>query len=96
MRTEANPPAVDCDLAGQGMTGTPQWPPLIIWCCANNPKVQPVAAGHSMALTRWQLLLDELLGRIAGQFTRVEPRRRARAFVLGLLADLPARPVVDR
>jgi hypothetical protein len=62
----ANPPAVDRDLAGQGMTGTPQWPPLIICCCANNPKVQPVAAGHSMALARWQLLLDELLGRIAG------------------------------
>ena len=29
------------------------------------------------------------MGRIAGRFTRVEPRRRARAFVLGLLADLP-------
>ncbi len=34
-------------------------------------------------------LFDELMGRIAGRFTRVEPRRRARAFVLGLLADLP-------
>jgi SRSO17 transposase len=32
---------------------------------------------------------DELLGRITGRFARVEPRRRARAFVLGLLADLP-------
>jgi SRSO17 transposase len=30
-----------------------------------------------------------LLGRVAGRFVRVEPRRRARAFVLGLLADLP-------
>jgi SRSO17 transposase len=29
------------------------------------------------------------MGRIAGRFGRVEPRRRARAFVLGLLADLP-------
>src|SRR5262250_110516 len=29
------------------------------------------------------------MGRIAGRFTRVEPRRRARAFVLGLLSDLP-------
>jgi SRSO17 transposase len=29
------------------------------------------------------------MGRIAGRFARVEPRRRARAFVLGLLADLP-------
>ena len=34
-------------------------------------------------------MFDELMGRIAGRFGRVEPRRRARAFVLGLLADLP-------
>jgi SRSO17 transposase len=33
--------------------------------------------------------LDELLGRVAGRFGRVEPRRHARALVLGLLADLP-------
>jgi SRSO17 transposase len=35
------------------------------------------------------VLFDELMARIAGRFGRVEPRRRARAFVLGLLADLP-------
>jgi SRSO17 transposase len=29
------------------------------------------------------------MGRVAGRFARVEPRRLARAFVLGLLADLP-------
>ncbi|PYC87578.1 IS701 family transposase [Streptomyces tateyamensis] len=29
------------------------------------------------------------MGRIAGRFTRVEPRRRIRSLVLGLLADLP-------
>ncbi|HEY6591750.1 MAG TPA: IS701 family transposase [Actinomycetota bacterium] len=29
------------------------------------------------------------MGRVAGRFGRVEPRRRARALVLGLLADLP-------
>ena len=29
------------------------------------------------------------MGRVAGRFARVEPRRRAGAFVLGLLADLP-------
>jgi len=34
-------------------------------------------------------LFEELLGRVAGRFGRVEPRRRARAFVRGLLADLP-------
>lgn len=31
------------------------------------------------------------MGRIAGRFARVEPRRRARAFVLGLLSDPPRR-----
>ena len=34
-------------------------------------------------------MLDELLGRVAGRFDRIEPRRRVRGFVLGLLADLP-------
>ena len=29
------------------------------------------------------------MGRVAGRFARVEPRRRARAFVVGLLAGLP-------
>jgi SRSO17 transposase len=50
-----------------------------------------VAAGHSVGVdpARWQAGLDELLGRVAGRFGRVEPRRHARALVLGLLADLP-------
>jgi SRSO17 transposase len=52
-------------------------------------KDQTVAAGHSLAPARWQAGLEELLGRVAGRFGRVEPRRRARALVLGLLADLP-------
>jgi SRSO17 transposase len=38
---------------------------------------------------RWLGVLDELLTRIGGRVRRVEPRRRARAFVLGLLAELP-------
>jgi SRSO17 transposase len=52
---------------------------------------QTVAAGHSLEVDpgRWQAGLEELLGRVAGRFGRVEPRRRARAFVLGLLSDLP-------
>jgi len=52
---------------------------------------QTVAAGHSVEVdpARWQVGLEELLGRVAGRFGRVEPRRRARAFVCGLLADLP-------
>ena len=48
-----------------------------------------MAAGHSVDPACWLGMFDELMGRIAGRFTRVEPRRRARAFVLGLLADLP-------
>jgi SRSO17 transposase len=48
-----------------------------------------VAAGHSVTPASWQTRLDELLGRVAGRFGRVEPRRHARALVLGLLADLP-------
>jgi SRSO17 transposase len=52
---------------------------------------QTVAAGHSVDVdpARWQAGLDALLGRVAARFGRVEPRRRARAFVLGLLADPP-------
>ncbi len=50
-----------------------------------------MAAGHSVELdpTRWQELFDQLLGRVAGRFARVDLRRRAGAFVRGLLADLP-------
>jgi SRSO17 transposase len=52
---------------------------------------QTVAAGHSLEIDPacWQAGLEELLGRVAGRFGRVEPRWRARAFVLGLLAELP-------
>ena len=48
-----------------------------------------MAAGHSVNPDRWQDAFDELLGRLAPQYTRAEPRRRARAFVLGLLAEMP-------
>jgi SRSO17 transposase len=48
-----------------------------------------VAAGHSVTPARWQVGFEELLGRVAGRFGRVEPRWHARALVLGLLADLP-------
>jgi SRSO17 transposase len=52
-----------------------------------------VAAVHSLEVdpAGWQAGLEELLGRVAGRFGRVEPRQRARAFVLGLLADLPTK-----
>jgi SRSO17 transposase len=50
-----------------------------------------VAAGPSVELDPacWQELLEELLGRVAGRFARVGLRWRARAFVGGLLAELP-------
>jgi hypothetical protein len=44
---------------------------------------------------RWQEQFDELMGRIAGRFVRVEPRRRARAFVLGLLSGAAAQELLD-
>ena len=34
-------------------------------------------------------IFDELMTRAGSRFRRVEPRRRARAFALGLLAELP-------
>jgi len=48
-----------------------------------------VAAGHSVDHGAWVADFDALIGRIASRFGRVEPRRRAREFVLGLLAGLP-------
>ena len=48
-----------------------------------------MAAGHSVEPGRWLGILDELMIMAGGRFRRVEPRRRARAFVLGLLAELP-------
>jgi SRSO17 transposase len=48
-----------------------------------------VAADRSVDPSRWLGLFDELMLRIGARFFRVEPRRRARAFVLGLLAGLP-------
>jgi hypothetical protein len=47
-----------------------------------------VAAELSVGPARWQDQFEELMGRIAGRFSRVEPRRRARALVLGLLSGL--------
>jgi SRSO17 transposase len=52
---------------------------------------QTVAAGHSVDVdpTRWQELFDEVMGPVAGRVAPVELLRRVRAFVRGLLADLP-------
>jgi SRSO17 transposase len=48
-----------------------------------------VADSHSVDPSCWLGIFDDLMLRIGGRFRRVEPRRRARAFVLGLLAGLP-------
>ena len=48
-----------------------------------------MAAGHSVEPGLWRAETDRLLDRMAGRFARVETRRRARGFLLGLLADLP-------
>jgi SRSO17 transposase len=48
-----------------------------------------MAAGLSVDLDRWRDEFDGLMLRVGGRFSRVEPRRRAAAFVKGLLAGLP-------
>jgi SRSO17 transposase len=47
-----------------------------------------VAAELSVDPAQWREQFGELMARIAGRFARAEPRRRARAFVLGLLSGL--------
>ena len=42
-------------------------------------------------LPRYPLLPAILMGRIAGRFARVEPRRHARDLLLGLMSDLPGK-----
>jgi hypothetical protein len=48
-----------------------------------------VAAGHSVDPARWQEAFEAVMSRIASRFARVEPRRRVRDLVRGLLSDLP-------
>jgi SRSO17 transposase len=49
------------------------------------------AAGHSVAAEQWLAEFDTGFAAVAGRFGRVEPRRRARAFLLGLLSDVDTR-----
>jgi hypothetical protein len=54
------------------------------------PQVVEGGPGHlTTTAANWQAGLEELLSRVGGRFGRVKPRRRARAFVCGLLPDLP-------
>src|ERR687895_115738 len=43
---------------------------------------------HASEAHRWADQLDDLCTRIAPRFSRIEPRRRARAYLQGLLAPL--------
>ena len=49
------------------------------------------AAGHGAAVEEWLAEFDTGFAAIAGRFGRVEPRRWARAFLLGLLSDVDTR-----
>jgi SRSO17 transposase len=49
------------------------------------------AAEDSVDANVWLEQFDCAFARIAGRFSRVEPRRRARAFLLGLLSDVDSR-----
>jgi SRSO17 transposase len=49
------------------------------------------AAGHGAAVEEWLAEFDTGFAAIAGRFGRVEPRRQARAFLLGLLSDVDTR-----
>jgi SRSO17 transposase len=51
------------------------------------PDDDAVAAGHSVDPASWRDLFDDLMFLVAGRFARVEPRRTAREFVLGLLSE---------
>jgi SRSO17 transposase len=63
---------------------------LMIRCCEHNRRSDGGRRPHlDVDPGRWQTGLEELLGRVAGRFGRVEPRRRAKALVYGLLSDLP-------
>jgi SRSO17 transposase len=48
-----------------------------------------VAACRSVDRDRWRRGFEELSGRVASRFARVEPRRRVGFFLVGLLAGLP-------
>jgi SRSO17 transposase len=54
-------------------------------------KDHAVAAGDSVDPGAWLAEFESAFARIAGRFSRVEPRRRARSFLLSLLSDVQTR-----
>jgi hypothetical protein len=73
-----------------GSASRPGRPPLMIRCCEHNRRSD---AGRWPQRRPWPLAdgVEELLGRVAGRFGRVEPRRPARAFVYGCWPNCCAR-----
>ncbi|MEZ0077229.1 hypothetical protein ABH927_006613 [Planotetraspora sp. GP83] len=47
-----------------------------------------MAVADSVDPDRWIVTCNDLMGRIAHRFSRVEPRRAADAYVRGLLSDV--------
>jgi hypothetical protein len=60
------------------------------WFVKTNDK-HATAAGHSVDVAGWLEEFDSGFAYIAGQFGRVEPRKQARAFLLGLLSAVDSR-----
>jgi SRSO17 transposase len=48
-----------------------------------------MAADHSVDPGQWLTALDDLLVRVGGRVRRIEPRKRLRQFVTGMMAGLP-------
>jgi hypothetical protein len=57
---------------------------IIKGCVTHDDRV--VVAGHSMDGARWRAMFEQAMDRIAARFSRIEPRRTARAYLLGLLS----------
>jgi SRSO17 transposase len=71
----------------------PAWtrPPRHYRRLVETTKYWVAAAGDSVDAGDWAEEFESAFARIAGRFARVEPRRRARAFLLGLLSDVDSR-----
>jgi SRSO17 transposase len=66
-------------------------PPLDHALFVRTNEDQAAVAENSVDAEEWLEEFDCAFARIAGRFGRVEPRRRARAFLLGLLSDVDTR-----
>ena len=69
-------------MAGPGAVLVPRLYPMVIVLCR---LTELVSLGEAAS---WVAGLDDMMARIAPRFGRVEPRRRARGYLLGLLSPL--------